>query len=53
MQTVVAARPMAPGPNLGFASAVAELGLLLTGSPHRAGGSVERVAARARPLSDR
>lgn len=39
-------RPM--GPNLGFASAVAEAGLLLRGSSHAPGASYEAAIARAR-----
>lgn len=36
------------GPNLGFASAVAELGLLLRDSPHAPDASFEQLIARAR-----
>jgi Ca-activated chloride channel family protein len=45
---VVQARPGAMSPNLGFASAVAEFGMLLTGSEHRGRASYESAVARAR-----
>jgi Ca-activated chloride channel homolog len=44
-------RPMTP--NLGFASAVAEFGMLLRGSPHADGASYEAVIGRARRYSGR
>jgi Ca-activated chloride channel family protein len=46
--TVVQARPRAMSPNLGFASAVAEFGMLLTGSEHRGHASYESAVTRAR-----
>ena len=46
--TVVQARPRAMSPNLGFASAVAEFGMLLTGSEYRGRASYESALARAR-----
>jgi len=46
--TVVQARPRAMSPNLGFASAVAEFGMLLTGSEHRGRASYESAVTRAR-----
>ena len=45
---VVQARPGAMSPNLGFASAVAEFGMLLTGSEHRGRASYESALTRAR-----
>jgi Ca-activated chloride channel homolog len=42
----VDAKPL--GPNLGFASSVAELGMLLRESEHRGSASVEQVVGRAR-----
>ena len=46
--SVMQARPRAMSPNLGFASAVAEFGMLLTGSEHRGRASYESTVARAR-----
>jgi len=48
IETVVAGEPQAPGPNLGFASAVAELGLLLGDSKFAGNASVEQAVERAR-----
>src|SRR6185436_135199 len=45
--TVVQARPRAMSPNLGFASAVAEFGMLLTGSEHRGHASYGSAMTRA------
>jgi Ca-activated chloride channel family protein len=45
---VVPNRPQELSTNLGFASAVAEFGMLLRGSDYRANASYESVAARAR-----
>jgi len=45
--TVVQARPRAMSPNLGFASAVAEFGMLLTGSEHRGHSSYGSAMTRA------
>ena len=45
--TVVPARPRAMSPNLGFASAVAEFGMLLTGSEHRGQASYGSALTRA------
>ena len=39
------------GPNLGFASAVAELGLLLTRSEHAGIANIDRVIERARSFT--
>jgi Ca-activated chloride channel homolog len=46
--TAVQARPRAMSRNLGFASAVAEFGMLLTASEHRGRASYESTLARAR-----
>jgi Ca-activated chloride channel family protein len=46
--TVIQARSRGMSPNLGFASAVAEFGMLLTGSEHRNRASYESAVARAR-----
>jgi Ca-activated chloride channel homolog len=51
LQAVVAAAPRPMGPNLGFASAVAELGLLLTHSEHAGTADAERLITRARTFS--
>jgi Ca-activated chloride channel family protein len=48
LQAVVAATPRPMGPNLGFASAVAELGLLLTNSEHAGTANTDRLIERAR-----
>jgi Ca-activated chloride channel family protein len=48
MATVVRNRPQAMTPNVGFASAVAELGLLLRRSLHSDGASFDAVTSRAR-----
>ena len=48
LEAVVAAAPQPMGPNLGFASAVAELGLLLGHSQHAGSASVEHAVERAR-----
>jgi Ca-activated chloride channel family protein len=48
METVVNADAAAPGRNLGFASAVAEFGMLLRKSRHAGDASFARVVARAR-----
>ena len=48
LETVVAAAPQPMGPNLGFASAVAELGLLLNHSKYAGTASVEHAVERAR-----
>lgn len=45
---VIQNRVQPMGPNLGFASAVAEFGLLLRDSPHVPDGSFDRLIARAR-----
>lgn len=47
LATVVDGRPREVGPNLGFASAVAEFGLLLRESPHAPAASFAAAAARA------
>jgi Ca-activated chloride channel family protein len=46
--TVMQARPRAMSANLGFASAVAEFGMLLTGSEHRGNASYQSAVTRAR-----
>jgi Ca-activated chloride channel family protein len=46
--TVAQARPRAMSSNLGFASAVAEFGMLLTGSDHRSHASYKSAVSRAR-----
>jgi len=51
LQAVVAGQPAALGPNLGFASAVAELGLLLTHSEHAGAADAEHLIARARSFT--
>ena len=51
LQAVVAGQPAALGPNLGFASAVAELGLLLTHSEHAGAADAEHLIARARSFA--
>ena len=45
---VIANRPQPLGANLGFASAVAEAGMLLRHSPHAGDASFASVTARAR-----
>jgi Ca-activated chloride channel family protein len=52
LEAVVAADARPLGPNLGFASAVAELGLLLTHSEHAGTAAVEQAIARARAFAD-
>jgi Ca-activated chloride channel family protein len=51
LQTVVAAAPRPMGPNLGFASAIAELGLLLTHSEHAGTANADRLIERAREFT--
>ena len=51
IEAVVTAEAAPLGPNLGFASAVAELGLLLTRSEHAGQASVEAAIARARAFT--
>jgi Ca-activated chloride channel family protein len=46
--TTIASRPQAMTANLGFASAVAEVGMLLRGSKNAASSSFESAVARAR-----
>jgi Ca-activated chloride channel family protein len=48
LQAVVGAQSQPLGPNLGFASAVAELGLLLTHSEHAGSADPQALIARAR-----
>ena len=48
ISTVVRTRTQAMSVNMGFASAVAELGMLLRGSEHAANASYDALAARAR-----
>ena len=48
LQVAVPDRPAPMGANLGFASAVAEFGMLLRTSPHAGGASFEAAAGRAR-----
>ena len=45
---VIADRPQAIGANLGFASAVAEAGMVLRNSPHASNASLSSAIARAR-----
>ncbi|HUQ89351.1 MAG TPA: von Willebrand factor type A domain-containing protein [Vicinamibacterales bacterium] len=47
-QTVIADRPQPIGANLGFASAVAEAGMVLRHSPHAGDASLSSAIARAR-----
>jgi Ca-activated chloride channel family protein len=51
LEAVVRATPASRGENLGFASAVAELGLLLTRSAHAGTANVDRVIERARAFA--
>ena len=51
IDAVVQADAAALGPNLGFASAVAELGLLLTRSAHAGTANVDRLIERARSFT--
>ena len=51
IETVVLADAAPLGPNLGFASAVAELGLLLTRSAHAGTANVDRLIERARSFT--
>ena len=51
IEAVVQAEAAPPGPNLGFASAVAELGLLLTRSSHAGTADVDRLIERARSFT--
>jgi Ca-activated chloride channel family protein len=51
LEAVVEAEAGPLGPNLGFASAVAELGLLLTRSAHAGTANVEQVIERARSFA--
>ena len=51
LQAVVAASPRPMGPNIGFASAVAELGLLLTRSEHAGIADSDRLIERARTFT--
>jgi Ca-activated chloride channel family protein len=51
VEAVVQADAGPLGPNLGFASAVAELGLLLTRSQHGGAANVEQVIERARSFA--
>jgi len=51
IEAVVTADAAPLGPNLGFASAVAELGLLLTRSAHAGTASVDRLIERARSFT--
>ena len=51
IEAVVQADFGAYGPNLGFASAVAELGLLLTRSEHAGAANVEQAIDRARSFA--
>jgi Ca-activated chloride channel family protein len=48
ISTVIESRPQALGGNLGFASAVAEFGMLLRDSPHKGNASFDALIARAR-----
>jgi Ca-activated chloride channel family protein len=48
LTTVIHDQPRAATPNIGFASAVAEFGMLLRGSRHAGRGSYQAVIARAR-----
>ena len=51
IEAVVTADAAPLGPNLGFASAVAELGLLLTRSAHAGTANVDRLIERARSFT--
>ena len=51
IEAVVTAAAAPLGPNLGFASAVAELGLLLTRSAHAGTANVDRLIERARSFT--
>ena len=51
IEAVVQADAAPLGPNLGFASAVAELGLLLTRSAHAGTANVDRLIERARSFT--
>jgi Ca-activated chloride channel homolog len=51
LEAVVQADAAPLGPNLGFASAVAELGLLLTRSAHAGTANVDRLIERARSFT--
>jgi Ca-activated chloride channel family protein len=51
LEAVVLAEPEPMGTNLGFASAVAELGLLLTRSEHAGKADMERLIERARAFA--
>jgi Ca-activated chloride channel family protein len=51
IEAVVEADAAPLGPNLGFASAVAELGLLLTRSAHAGTANVDRLIERARAFT--
>jgi Ca-activated chloride channel family protein len=53
IEAVIANRVQPLGANLGFASAVAELGLLLRDSPHAPDASFDGVIARARQFRGR
>jgi Ca-activated chloride channel family protein len=48
ISTVVRTRTQAMSVNMGFASAVAELGMLLRGSEHAGSASYDALVARAR-----
>jgi Ca-activated chloride channel family protein len=48
ISTVIENRPQPLGRNLGFASAVAEFGMLLRDSPHKANASFDAAITRAR-----
>jgi Ca-activated chloride channel family protein len=48
LSTVVHDRPAKPGPNLGFASAVAEVGMLIRQSKHLGSASYDAAIERAR-----
>jgi Ca-activated chloride channel family protein len=48
LSAVIDNRPQTLGGNLGFASAVAEFGMLLRDSPHKANASFDALIARAR-----
>lgn len=48
VSTVVLNRPQPLQANIGFASAVAEVGMLLNGSAHRGDASYEAAVTRAR-----
>jgi len=51
LEAIVRAGAAPLGPNLGFASAVAELGLLLTRSAHAGTANVDRLIERARSFT--